>query len=87
MRAVFAYSPGLALLLIGVIILVIIPFETPIPCNGCQTTPNGTVCHTCVSGVLVDWYGLLLTVIGVVWLSVAFAIQSARKAAHDGREG
>ncbi len=87
MRAVFAFSPGVALLLVGAILLVLLPFETPIPCNGCQTTPNGTTCHTCVSGFIVDWYGLLLTVIGLVWLTVAFAIQSARKAPHRGRGG
>ena len=85
MRAIFAYSPGLALLLIGAILLVILPFQTPIPCNGCQTTPNGTTCHTCVSGSFVNVYGLLPTVAGVVWLSVAFAVRSARKAAPDGR--
>ena len=81
MRAVLAYSPALALLAAGLIVVTFMPIVTPIDCQ-CQTEPSGNLsCPPCEAGYGLHLLGpLLLVAAGVIALAILW-IRGRRRTA------
>jgi hypothetical protein len=74
LRHLAIYSPAIALLVAGIVVLVVVSTRGAPPCT-CTTTPNGTFCPTCATTAASPDFGLLLLGASGLYAFVAFLVR------------
>jgi len=77
-RDLAIYSPGIVLLVTGIVLLVTIPISQPAQCN----CPTGRVC-SCPSGTVYHPLGAILVAGAVVYLACAFVARRVTRGWFD----
>ncbi len=69
LRNLLLYSPGVALLVVGIVLLLTVPDLQSAPCD----CPQGTVC-LCPSGTVLPSAGMILVAASALYSSLVFAV-------------
>jgi len=78
LRDLAIYSPGIVLLITGILVLVTVPLSQPVQCS----CPSGGVC-ACPSGMVYHPLGAILVAGAVLYLACAFAARRATRGSFD----